>query len=454
MVQRGLAVAFVAALAAAGAGPAHGGPVLDRAVEALRDDPVYVDPAAERRISDDDAARLRERIAEAGAEPLYVAILPAAATRESDGTPEGVVRALDRQLGEAATYAVVVGNAFRARSDLVDGAGRLATQAFEDHRSEGVAAVLLGFVDAVGESSAGEVPEGAAAPVSPEEDTGNRFPVLIPLLAVGGLGLIGFAFYRRRRDAAALVEVKAATQDDLLAFADDMRALDLDVEMPGVSEEARADYARGVELYERADRDLDRARRPRDIEPVAAAIEDGRHAFASARARLEGRTPPERRPPCFFDPRHGPSAQNIVWTPPWGEARTIPVCEADAVRIENGEEPAPREVMVDGRRTPWWDAGPTYAPWAGGFFGGMAGVFPGILVGSMIGMALFPGPAWGGTSESSGDGGGWSDGDSGGSNFDGGEDGGSDFGGGDFGGGDSGGGDFGGGGGDFGGGDF
>jgi hypothetical protein len=136
---------------------------------------------------------------------------------------------------------------------------------------------------------------------------------------------------------------------------------------------------------------------------------------------------PERTSPCFFDPRHGPSSREVEWAPPNGTPRPVPACEADAQRVERGEDPSYRE--VEGR--PYWEAGPAYAPYAGGFFGG--GLFPGLLVGSMLGGAMFP-PIGYGDSEIGGGG----------------------FGGGDFGGGGGGfgGGDFGGGGGDFGGGDF
>ena len=225
-----------------------------------------------------------------------------------------------------------------------------------------------------------------------------------------------------------MAEVKAAAQEDLLALADDIRALDLDVEMPGASGEARRDYERALSLYEQADRALDHARRPEDLEGVSSAIEEGRFAIAAAKARLEGRAPPERRPPCFFDPRHGPSTREVEWAPPWGSPRLVPACEAGAQRVERGLEPATREVLVGGQPTPYWNAPPAYGPWAGGFFGGFGGLFPGLLLGSMLGGA-FAAPIH----FDAGDGGF----DAGGEDF-----GGGDFGGGDFGGGDFGGGDF------------
>ena len=169
------------------------------------------------------------------------------------------------------------------------------------------------------------------------------------------------------------------------------------------------------------------------MEPVTAALEEGRFEMASAKALLEGRRIPERTPPCFFDPRHGPSTREVEWAPAGGVPRAVPACEADALRVEEGGDPDIREIAVDGARVPYWNAPAHYGPWAGGYFGSFGGLFPGLLVGSMLGGSLF----------SAGDahaGSGADDvGDVGGGDF------GGDFGGGDFGGGDFGGGDFGGG---------
>src|SRR3990170_2177669 len=131
--------------------------------------------------------------------------------------------------------------------------------------------------------------------------------------------------------------------------------------------------------------------------------------MAAARAELEGRPPPERRPACFFDPRHGPSVRDVAWSPPYGDEREVPVCAACAVRVEEGSDPDAREVTVGGRRRPYWET-PGAAPWALGYFG--AGLLPAIFMGSMLGAIAFPSEAHGG-------------GVDGGEGFD-------DFGGGDF----------------------
>ena len=59
------------------------------------------------------------------------------------------------------------------------------------------------------------------------------------------------------------------------------------------------------------------------------------------------------------------------------DAAAVPACEADAQRVERGEEPHAREVEKDGRMVPYYEAGPAYAPFYGGFF-------PGVLLGSMV----------------------------------------------------------------------
>jgi hypothetical protein len=193
--------------------------------------------------------------------------------------------------------------------------------------------------------------------------------------------------------------------------------------MPNIDPQVRADYEHAVTRYTEADDAWELARRPQDLAPVAAALEEGRWAMASAKARMEGKEPPERRPPCFFDPRHGPSARDVEWSPPYGEPRMVPACEADAQRVERGDDPEAREMMVGGHRMPYWAAGPAYAPFMGGFFG--AGLLPGLMMGTMLG-SMWDAPG----------------GDFGGGDWGGGDFGGGDFGGGDFGGGDFGGGDF------------
>ena len=406
---------------------------LEDAASALRSDPVYVAPDAERELDTREVSRLRSRISSEGAGPLYLAVLPASAANEAGGDASAALREVALSVREPGTYAALVGDSFRAgstRGILQRGeAGRLAEEALRSKRGEGTVAVLDEFVRRVGEARR----DGAAG--GDRDRGGGGFPwLLLFLLGIPGVALLVSRRRRRQREKKELEEVKAFARDDLVALGEDIRALDLDVEMPGVDEEARRHYGLAVDRYDRANQAWQTARRPEDLEEVASLLEEGRWAMVAAKARLENKPIPERRPPCFFDPRHGPSVTEVEWAPPGGAPRPVPACAADAQRIQDGLEPDTRQVAIGGREMPYWNAGPAFLPWAGGFFGG--GLLPGLFIGSMLGggLGLFGGGFGSDAYAGEGDPGGGGD-------F-------GDFGGGDFGGdfGDIGGGDFGGGG--------
>jgi len=412
---------------------ATAGPIVQRAEAGLASRAVYVDPAAElaRQV---DAARVRREIDTAGAGPVYVAVLPQAAENEEGGDPDGVLQAIHDALGRRGTYAVVVGRHFRAGSDGVlqpHVAGRLATEALDAHRGEGVTPVLVDFVDRVAEARRNGGGEGGGP--------GGGGISFFAVIAVAAAAFVLFRMLRKRRQQSAeLAEVKSAAHDDLIALADDVQKLEEPVER---NPAAKREYDAALSCYDTATTRFDRARSTQQLEPVAAALEEGRWHMASAAAILDGRKPPERRAPCFFDPRHGPSTRDVEWAPAGGAPRQVPACEADAQAVERGLEPATREVMAGGRMVPYYAAPAYFSPWFGGFFmpfGGMgflSGLFLGELLGGGFGgfgYGSWGGGGYGGFGAWGGDGGGGGFSDFGG---------GMGFGGGDFGGG-GGGGDF------------
>ena len=440
-MRRRLVLALLTLAAVLAAAPAAGAQgVIDTAARALASDPVYVAPDAKPSLTAAEAAALRRRIERGDAGPVYVAILPAAAVDEAGGDAGEVVSRLANAVGRRGTYAAISGGRFRAGSFTVPGAGRAATEALEAHRDDGVAAVLDDWVDRVAQARAGP---GSGAGGSGGSGGGSGTGLLVVLGVLGGGALLATSVSRRRRrreEQRQLDELRTAARDDLVALGDDVRDVDLDIEMPGADPRARDELGRGLAAYERAERLLDGARRPEDIAEVTRTVDDGRQAMAACRALLDGHEPPPRRPPCFFDPRHGPSVTEALWAPPGGQEREVPVCAADAARLADGEEPDAREVLVGGRAMPYYAAPAYFGPWAGGFYGGGGMFLPGLLAGTLLGGYLFgPGVAFGGGWD-----GGWGgDGDLGGGDFGGGDGGGFDVGGGDFGGGDfGGGGDF------------
>jgi hypothetical protein len=307
---------------------------------------------------------------------------------EAGGDESAALREVARELREPGTYAGVIGETFRAGSVGVDvDASGLASDALEARAAEGTFAVLAEFVDRVGDARTGA---GSGSRGGGSGD-GGGFPWL--LLALIGLPAAAIGWGRRQRRKreeerarAELAEVVQVAREDLVALGDDIRALDLDVQMPDVDPEAKQHYGQAVERYTEAEQALDRARRPEDIEPVTSALEEGRWAMSAAKAELAGERAPERRAPCFFDPRHGPSVTDAEWAPPGGQPRPVPVCAADLQRMQDGIDPEARQVPVGGQMVPYWAAGPAYMPWAGGFFGG--GLLPGLFLGSMLGGGL------------------------------------------------------------------
>jgi len=401
---------------------------IDAAVAALQTGPVYVDPTAELAIGGGDQARLRAAIDSSRAGPVYVAILPLAAENETGGNPDGVLQALHDGLKREGTYAVVVGRHFRAGSEgvLQPGvAGRLATEALDAHRGEGVTTTLIDFVHRVAAAR-----KNGGSP--PSNGTGTGGGILIGLLVLGGAFFAGsYAIRTRRRRQAELAEVKAAAHDDLIALADDVQKLEGPVEG---NPKAKQAYDDALTDYEQASSAYDRARESKQLQAVTSSLEEGRWHMACAEALLAGKPQPERRPPCFFDPRHGPSVRDVEWAPPGGATRKVPACEVCARAVEHGDEPASREVVAGGRRVPYWNAPSYFGPWAGGYFSpfGGTGFLSGLFVGELLGGAYggWGYGSWGGSGDSGGFGH-WSD-----------FGGGMSFGGGDFGGGGGGGGDF------------
>ena len=284
--------------------------------------------------------------------------------------------------------------------------------------------------------------------------------LVIVLIVAGVLGLVVMTQRRQtheieQRRAADLAAVTNVAEEDVTRFGEELQRLDTEMLVTPLDEAMRQDYQRALDSYESAKETLRQIQEPSQVKHVTEALEDGRYAMACVLARRDGRPLPVRRPPCFFNPAHGPSTTDLDWAPPGGVPRQVPVCAADADRVQQGAEPDIRTVQQGYRRVPYWQAGPAYSPWAMGYFGAyaMTGLLPTFMLMTMLS------PTWDGgavegadTDFGTGDGG-----DAGGYDTgysDGGDAGGDAGGGYDGGGGDFGGGDFGGGFGDFGGGDF
>ena len=408
----------------------------------LAGDSVYSDPAAENALTSSEVNDLTAQI-RATKVPIFIAVLPDSA--KGGGTVDETLIAFKDAVGLGGIYAVVAGNQFRAGSTK-GSASDLATEAFQQEKGNGVFAVLTSFVTLTGDRFG----TSGSSSSSSSSDSGSAWVGLI-ILGVFLLFFFGViaaviavivVVLRRssKKKALELAEVRTAVDADITEYGERLGAFSLDD--PDWDNETRADMQRALDGYDRAKTATAAMGSAADAVNVTTALEDGRFALACVEARLAKQPLPERRPPCFVDPRHGPSVADVLWAPPGLAPRDVPMCAACKVTVESGQQPQGLLVNSGGTQQPYWQAGPAYAPYARGYYSPFGDVMTGVMVGTMLGN-MWSSPAYAapvqdqsGWSDTGG-GGGWSFGGGGGGDFGGG----GGFGGGDFGGG-GGGGDF------------
>jgi uncharacterized membrane protein YgcG len=315
------------------------------------------------------------------------------------------------------------------------GAADIATSVVEQHQADqNIFAALTDFVNDVQHEAAPG--SGGTSVSAPSHVLRNVLITIAVILVLAMLGFFLVARPIRKRQQREVQEVKSAAQDDLIALSAGITDHDADVSVQN-NPEAAEEQGAALSAYERGTAALDAAKRVKDMGAVSRAIAEGQYHLACAEALAAGRPKPDRRPSCFFDPRHGMSVRDVHWTPADGGAgRSVPACSACAHKVDQGIEPDMRKVEVHGTPVNYVNAGFAPAYWGGYGFG------PGIFTGFLLGEALSPYAGFPGD-YTVGDGD-YRDGDPGGGDFGGGDfgGGGGDFGGGDFGGGDYGGGDF------------
>ncbi|GHD86982.1 hypothetical protein [Streptomyces naganishii] len=376
---------------AADATPAGGTPAAVAA--AFRQGPVYVDPRVGGELPKTEADRLAEKIKKAD-KPVFVAVLPDAA----EYPRATLLRDLRSLTGVAGVYAVRLGTAFNAGADhqvMSNSAVDNLKGAVRRSYAADATAEVNAFVDQALQQAKGHAPASWEA----SSGGGSTAGLLVAGLVVAGVAGGGLLLYRRvrkqreARERAELRALRLVVDEDITAFGEELDRLDFSPTEPGATDEMREDYTRALDAYDRAKRQMDAATHPQDVRPVTETLADGRFALAVLAARRTGAPLPQRRVPCFFDPRHGPSVSDVNWSPPGGAPRMVPACADDAAIMSHGGQPMTRMVHTDQGAQPYWSAGPAYAPWAGGYFGVSAGVVGGLLAGTLLG-GLLSGPAF------------------------------------------------------------
>jgi len=168
---------------------------------------------------------------------------------------------------------------------------------------------------------------------------------------------------RRRRRADELAQLdrwrvaRRQLDEDVTVLGEQLAELHVDTLGGDLDPETFDHYRRALTYYDQAKHLLAVSTRVDDLVDVKQVIADARYHRAAVIALRDGAPVPLRRDPCFFDPRHGPSVQDVEWSPPGGTPRRIAVCAADARHLTAGEAPLERLVRVGDRWVPWHLAG-------------------------------------------------------------------------------------------------
>jgi hypothetical protein len=196
--------------------------------------------------------------------------------------------------------------------------------------------------------------------------------LLVAASVVGGY-LIEQGRRRRAVRRARFEEVMALSHEDVTALGADLAAVDTIVPvLDHADPEAMHELANAHEWFERAIERLEQAATPEELAPVSSSLEAARFHLTSARSRIEGHGRLRRRPPCFFDTRHGPSVNDVGWIPPGAAARPVPACAACMALVNDNAQPPVRLVRSAGEVIPFYQAPPHFESWFGGYFGGAA----------------------------------------------------------------------------------
>lgn len=411
VLTAGLAAAMVSAAVAPASADAQPQPPEAQAIaEELGNDNVFVDPSIDA-IPEAEQGILETTAADADV-PVYYVILPTDSISSQAGL-DALMNPVMDEVGDG-VYGVFAGSqTFQVMSPNVEDTEAIREIAMREGGGNQVD-TLVAVPDA-----ATQVEEAEAAGAT------SGFVLLGVLLAVVAAGAWFVHRSRKKREAEKakqLEEIRQMATEDVVRLGEDVARLEIDVSK--VDDATRNDYSQAMDAYDQAKAQLDNIREPEQVRLVTSALEDGRYYMTATRARLNGDPVPERRGPCFFNPQHGPSVEDVTWAPPGGAPREVTACADCAHAVRTGGQPDVRLVEVDGERRPYYDAGPAYSPYASGYFGMnmMMGMFTGMMMGSMMGSMMGMGMGMGAGEVGAGE----------------------DFGGGDFGGGDFGGGDFGG----------
>ena len=195
------------------------------------------------------------------------------------------------------------------------------------------------------------------------------------LLALAAGGAVTYSARRvtaaradRQAQAMVLDQLRRLAEEDVTVFGEQLQRLDQAVAGRGLDPGAQKDYQTALDAYERGKWDAPRMEHPDEISRLVDTLATGRFSLACVHARIAGEPRPEFRTPCFFNPQHGPSARDVLWTTSRRGSHMVPACTRCATQVAAREKPEVRTVEIDSRTVPYWEAGASLGPYSSGYF--------------------------------------------------------------------------------------
>ncbi|TCM41796.1 hypothetical protein [Kribbella sp. VKM Ac-2568] len=332
---------------------------------------LWVDPDV-KKLSSTETAEL-DRRAKAAVAPLRIAVIPA---EKIDTAPasissytrlawegEEIADQLYDRVGVEGVYAVLVD----ARSESA-GRGFHAVQR-ADH---GPTYHVGDGVDDAVDCCAPDYEEMLTKFIERAQEVDKPFYIDAAPYAGGVAGVAALwwggtalgARRARRKDEEKHLEVsRPVLNEEIIALSQQVSAL------PTTADPQQSKLSKDVlDTVEKARHRLDEAKGDADIEAVATLLGSARYGMACLDALRAGKPIPEPTPPCFFDPRHGPSTTSTNWTPDGGRERGVQVCDACAARVAANEQPDMRMVTVRNQPRPYWSLGEELASYIDGYW--------------------------------------------------------------------------------------
>jgi hypothetical protein len=344
----------------------------DRLALELAEPGLWIDPESRSRITPGRAAEL-DRAAKDAPVPMRLAVIPASVLVDPDRdslpaellweSPEMATKLYER-VGLDGVYAILVD----ARSSR-DGRGFWAVQHADDGPTYHVGDAVDQAIECCAPSY-GPILERFIQRASEVDDP--LYVVAAPwaAAAVGVFGLwwAGASAYarrqQRREEQQHLLTVRPLLNEEVIELSEEVSIL------PTTSDIEQARLTREIlNTVEQARHRLDALTADDDIQAVTTLLGNARYLLHWLTALHRGEPKPERTPPCFFDPRHGPSTQRRQWAPSHflgrdGAQREISTCAECAERIDNDQTPEARMV---GRRQ-YWEAGEDLVAYIEGYW--------------------------------------------------------------------------------------